>query len=114
MDEALERFRAESAQAGTGRGRKFPKHVQSLGAEYARTRRAAGESWQTIAEAMGIVSPTVKRWVEDQELASAKPFHRVAVMEPSRRPSYAAVLPGGLRVEGLELDAIIALARALS
>jgi hypothetical protein len=112
MDARLEQFRNEAERVGPGRGRKFPRSLMTLGADYARGRRDAGASWQVIAREMGIVAPTVQRWAKRAGAVPA--FHRVALAERVPRGTYAAVLPGGLRIEGLELDAIVVLAKALS
>lgn len=113
MKAMLERFRTESAKAGEKRaGRKFSRDVQAIGAEYARARRADKQGWKAIADELGVAVPTLQRWVERNE--SAPGFRTVQVVESRPRGSYVAVLAGGLRVEGLELEAVVALARALS
>lgn len=85
----------------------------ALGAEYVREQREAGESWESIARELGIVTPTAQRWAKLPSSSTAT-FHAVAIVEPSARAGFAAVLPGGLRIEGLGLGDVIALAKALS
>jgi hypothetical protein len=113
MTERLERFRAEAERIGEGRGRKFPRELIALGAEYAREQREAGASWERIAKDMRVAVPTVQRWARLSPVSAAS-FHAVAVVEQPMRAGYSAVLPGGLRIEGLELNAVVALAKALS
>ena len=115
MDEVLRQFREAAQRAGAGAGRKFPAEIKELGARYARSRRQAGASWQEIAKELGVVVPTVLRWAKRPDgNAVGGSFHQVSIVEPKPRGTYAAVFPAGLRIEGLELEAVIALARALS
>lgn len=84
-----------------------------MGAEHVRARRGEGATWQTIAQELDVTVPTAQRWAEQQVL-EVPSFRRVAVVENISSERYSAVLPGGLRIEGLSLDAIISLARSLS
>ena len=113
MTEKLEQFRAAAKGLGTGRGRKFPEALIALGAEYTRGRREAGGSWQEIAAELGVVTPTVQRWAKATPSA-VEAFHAVTLAEPLTRGRYVAVLPGGIRVEGLALEELVALTKALS
>ena len=113
MDEKLERFKAGAAQVGPAkRGRKFPQELKTLGATYAAERRGSGCTWQTIASDLGVGVLTVRRWCEERPQDSAR-FERVAVVDDHRRETYSASI-GGLRIEGLSFESIVALARALS
>ena len=114
MDNRLEQFRTEAAKLGSvRRGRKFSTEMIALGAVYATGRRAQDASWQAIAQELDVAVPTVQRWAESST-ADSPVFHRVSVVEPAAAERYAAVLPGGLRIEGLSLEAVVSLARSLS
>ncbi len=113
MREKLEQFRAAAKDVRNGRGRKFPKALMTLGAEYARARRDTGGSWQEIAGELGVVIPTVQRWAQGRP-PGFEGFHAVTLAERSPRGHCVAVLPGGIRVEGLAIEELVALARALS
>jgi hypothetical protein len=114
MDVRLEQFRLEAAKlGGARRGRKFPKELISLGAAYASSRRAEGIAWQSIAQELDVTVPTLQRWLERAPDVTPA-FHRVALVESRSSERFTAVLPGGLRIEGLSLDAVVSLARSLS
>jgi len=113
MDERLNAFRQEAATVRSGAGRKFPKSLIAAGGQFARARRDEGASWSSIAAELEVGVLTARRWA-GREVTSAPAFHRVTVVEKPARGSIAAVLPGGIRLEGLDLASIIELARALS
>lgn len=113
MDERLKQFQAGAAQVGPARrGRKFSPELKALGATYAAERRASGGRWQAIASELGVGVLTIRRWCDERPRASAT-FQRVAVVEERRPPTYSASI-GALRIEGLEFETIVALAKALS
>jgi hypothetical protein len=113
MDMGLAKFREMAANAGPARrGRKFPAEAMAIGGAYARSRREAGATWLEVGAELGVVVATAKRWAA-RPTALASGFHRVAVVESVPQGRYTAQV-GALRVEGLELEAIVALARALS
>jgi hypothetical protein len=114
MDSRLEQFRAGAAMLGAARrGRKFTKELIALGAAHVAVRRAQNAAWHTIAEELDVSVPTVQRWSE-QPASVAPGFRSVSVVENQSSERYAAVLPGGLRLEGLSLEAVVALARRLA
>jgi hypothetical protein len=99
---------------GSGRGRKFPAEVIARGADYARGRRKAGAAWEVIAKELGVVSPTVQRWAREGKEATTTGFHSVAVRDAGPRGSFSVVFTNGVRIEGLDFGAVVALAKALS
>ena len=106
------RFREAASEIGEGAGRKFPAEMKQLGGEYARSRRSEGASWSAIADELGVIVPTVRRWAERGETPTST-FVPVRV-DRVTKATYSAVLPGGLRIEAMELEAVVALVRALS
>lgn len=113
MDERLEEFRKRAAEMGSGRiGRRFPSKVIALGSEYAQSRRAAGATWQGIADELGVSMLTARRWGL-RPVVETSGFKPVRVVE-SHNSSRLAVTVGSLRVEGLSFEALVALAKALS
>ena len=114
MDSRVEQFRMEAAKLGAvRRGRKFSKEMIELAAGYAASRRGEGAAWQLIADELDVAAPTIQRWVE-KPIGPSSGFHSVAVVENRSTERYAAVLGSGLRIEGLSLEAVVSLARALS
>lgn len=113
MNEMLEHFKVGAERLGPAkRGRKFPRELQLLAAQYANERRVSGGSWEAIANELGVALPTIRRWCEERPKANGT-FARVDIIEDRRRETYTASI-GALRFEGLEFDAIVALAKALS
>ena len=113
MDARLEQFRAGAAEIGARRaGRKFPKELMALAGEYARERRCGGGSWQGIADELGVTVATVRRWSEELP-AGGVGFKAVRGHDLPRRSAFSVTL-GALRVDGLEFEELVALARALS
>lgn len=113
MDAKLKQFLGAAESLGPSKaGRKFPKKLRELGATYAAERRAAGATWQVIAGELGVSTLTLQRWCE---LRGGTPgrFEQVAVVEDRQRGAYTATI-GALRIENLDFEAIVALARALS
>ena len=112
MDEKLKAFQEAAGGVGRGAGRKFTRAAIGLGGEYARARRSEKASWPAIAGELGVGEATAQRWAS--RAVRAEGFHRVTVVDEPVRAAFTAVLPGGVRVEGLDLATLIALAKALS
>jgi len=112
MEEMLKAFQEVAGGVGSGAGRKFGREAIASGGEYARARRAEKASWQAIADELGVGLVTAKRWATRE--ATTQAFHRVSVIDESERVGFTAVLPGGVRVEGLDITNLVALAKALS
>lgn len=77
---------------------------------YVETRRREGASHRTIALELGISKMTVQRWLARASRTSALVPVRVLAASPqSPRSSVVVTTSGGLRIEGLDLDAICTL-----
>jgi transposase-like protein len=87
-----------------------------LAIEYCHACRRAHQPFSEIAEALGISTVTLGRWLEKDRADSSSRFREV-VVEPvvpkAAEAQLAVVTPSGLRVEGLELSQVIELSRAL-
>ena len=69
-----------------------------------------------IAEALGISTVTLGRWLEKERAEAPGRFREVVVEPPvpkAAEAQLAVVTPAGLRVEGLDLSQVIELSRAL-
>ena len=77
--------------------------------DYARTQRACGKSWKTIAREVGLSASGLQRWfVEAPQLMQVK---IVPDREPDA-PKVSLISPHGYRIEGLTLEeALYALGR---
>ena len=113
MDVRLEQFRAGAAKVKDRRaGRKFGKELIALGGEFIRSRRSEGASTKAIAGELGIAEMTVRRWGTEAGVGAGE-FKPVHVIEAAPAAGFSVTL-GSLRVEGLTLEGLIALAKALS
>jgi predicted transcriptional regulator len=102
-----ERLRQEIAERRSRQGR-LRRDVEERAHAYARARRAAGATVRAIASELGIAVRTAKRWVAaDRGEGVLVPVRVVAAR--STRADLVVVTPSGLRVEGLDIDAVCTL-----
>jgi hypothetical protein len=80
---------------------------------YARRARAAGQSWQWIARAVGVSAGSLKNWSRTPPPARTLVPVTVAAASTASPPALVVVSPGGFRVEGLDVPTVSALLRAL-
>ena len=112
-----EGLRRDLRRHAGARGKRFEPELRARIVAFAERRRREGASWMAIATELGACFETVRRWCSGVEPTSAQ-LRRVevvadAVTVPSARSPLALVTPNGLRVEGVSLDEIITLVRAL-
>lgn len=92
-------------------GRAYPAELRSaVVAELAR-RRAAGHSVRSVARETGISYETLRHWLQIARPA-LRPVEVAA--EAGCVSGLVAVLPCGVRIEGLDIAAVARLARHLS
>lgn len=107
-----QQLRREIGQRRSARGR-LRRDLRTRCEQYAAARSAAGASHKTIAGELGVSAMSVQRWLRRSSKASALVRVRVAPprsVEAVARP--VLTTPRGLRVEGLDLDALcVVLAR---
>ena len=102
--------------AGTtkGRGRGYGAAAQQLAVGVAREMAAAGLSSRRAAKVLGLHEATLSSWTRR---SAAPVFARVEVATPTPRSAGAelrSVLPNGAHVEGLDVQTLAALVRALA
>lgn len=122
MDD-FERLRERVADLGAGADRRFPAVLRDdLVAAIAR-QRSAGVHCARIAETLGISLSTVRRW-SPGSAASHRRKRRAPKSESASRAlvpvaetrvaaGIAVVAPSGIRIEGLDVESAIQVARAL-
>jgi hypothetical protein len=107
-DDEGETLRREIGRRKSTRGR-LARSLRERCEAYAARRAAEGASQKSIAGELGVSAMSVQRWLR------VKPTTRVSAMVPVRvmamPPSESAArpvitTPRGLRVEGLDLDAL--------
>ena len=100
----------ERTRSGRGRVR-FNERAREAAVEHVRRQLAQGGSVKGCAREMGIAYETLRRWLRD-----AKRVLRPVRVEPAameRGSSVVVALPGGARVEGLDVGGIAELCRLL-
>jgi hypothetical protein len=80
---------------------------------YARRARAAGQSWQRIAHAVGVSAGSLQNWSRMPPPARTLVPVTVAAAPAAPPSALVVVSPGGYRVEGLDVPTASALLRAL-
>jgi predicted transcriptional regulator len=95
---------------------RYSKDLRRRAARFARRRRRLGTPVAAIARELGLRARTLRLWL--QEPASPPRLRRVAVAtEPensgSARGVSVLVTSQGIRVEGLDLQAVVTLLRGL-
>jgi predicted transcriptional regulator len=111
-DRTRMRLRAQLATAPrSGPGKGLPRALRLEVAQHAATRRADGTPIAQIARELGINAQTLRRWM----LETRDAFGVVHVVPHSVAPAtFTLTGPSGIRVEGLDLDALAALLRRLA
>jgi len=120
MNERARRFRqgARAENRGrTGRAVRYSERLREDAVTFARQERSRGRSLSAIARDLGVAANNVARWVRSARSAR---FERVAVTRDvveERGATVSAVIlttASGHRVEGLNLEGLVAVIRALS
>lgn len=113
----VRRLKQDLAAQERGRGKRYDTALRARVVQFAEQRRSEGRSWMAIATELGARFETVRRWCE---AARPKPKTALAVrpVEIVDAPrasggALAIVTPRGLRIEGLALEHVVALVRAL-
>jgi hypothetical protein len=108
--------RARQAVRSLGRRglrERVPDAVRREVLAYVAEARRAGEPWPGIAATVGLSKSALVRW-RRRHHASASTLRRVRVVPPPvSRPALAVVTPSGHRIEGLSLEELLAVVRAL-
>ena len=102
--------KALSTLGPRGRGKPYPKELLERLVGYTVAKRREGLSIEAIGEELGIGWRTLARWLGAR--ATARGFRRVEVVE-GRRSAIVVHGPSGLRIEGLDIEAVAELVRRL-
>lgn len=112
-------FREAAARANQGRDRtgwRYTPSLRRLAVEYCQSRRERQRPFWEIAEALGVSTVTLGRWLEKDREQSRPRLREVVIEEPAPTSSEArltVVTPSGLRIEGIDLCGVIELMRNL-
>jgi transposase-like protein len=100
----IERLRRDLERGSRRRQRRrYPRELRERAVAYAREARARGESEGEIARTLGVNRQTFAKW--DKQLGGMfRSVELVRETTPVTSESLVAVTPGGLRIEGLDLE----------
>ena len=109
-----DQIRRAVAKLARGGKRRYPVRLRRRIADYARKQIEADVSLTQVSSDLGVSHPTLIRLLEE-----APPrMRRVRVAAPTRVTDSSAALvvrgPGGIVIEGLDVDGAAALLRALA
>lgn len=113
------KLKAELARrAGAGTRGRFTDALRAETLAVLAARKAEGASQDTVAEELGISGWTLSRWKQQAArsgvVATFRPVRVVREVRPVASPGALTVHgPAGLRVEGLTVEWVAALVRAL-
>jgi len=119
MDDRARRFRAAVLRyhrGKSGRGIRYAEELHREAVSYAKARRQRGDSLLAISRDLGVKAVTLSRWLHQEDNPR---FRRVEIL-PSGHPTQGSVTgatvttPSGMRIEGLDLESLIALLHRLA
>ena len=106
----LQRIRAALAKRPKGPGRRIPPEVRKWIAQYGRRRLSEDASQLKVAKEVGVSEQTLSRLMSADRVDELVPVRVV-----NKATSSATVRgPHGLTIEGLDIEGLAALIRALS
>jgi hypothetical protein len=106
-------LRAKLAAHVVGRGKRYDVELKGRVVAFAQGQRAQGQAWSEIARELDMPFETVRRWCVGRG-PRAKRMREVAIVAAPRTLSALTISsPNGLRIEGVTLDDVVVLVRAL-
>ena len=85
-----------------GKTTRIPPATRERVLTYARQQRSRGQSWDAIAQELGLSSSGLQRWWKAD--AGSGRLRRVKLVAAAPAGPVAVVSPRGYRIEGLSLD----------
>ncbi len=118
MEARVRQFREGVRRQGLGRvGRRYPAPLRALAVEVARDR--SSEPLSVVAGELGVAVGSLERWLAGApgvETARPAEFYPVQVgaQVDAELSGWVVVAPSGMRVEGRDTAALLAVLRELS
>jgi hypothetical protein len=117
MNDSIQALRSEARRLARGkvpRAIRYPAGFRAAAVALARRQLRRGHAVERVAEAIGVATPTLARWLRRRPTLGLRP---VAVISPppATPPGSTTVLitPQGVRVEGLDPEGLVVVLRAL-
>lgn len=119
LDKRAARFRAKVEAAGIVHGRSYPQELRQEALAYLKARKGDGVPGAVIAEELGVSWEALTRWQSGKpwRRPSREGFRRVEIDKEAERPSTASAIlvhVGSLRIEGLDVAALVDVLRRLA
>jgi hypothetical protein len=119
MDEEIRRLRTDARRLAQGKARsqvRYPEAFRRAAVTLARMRQGRGGSVTRLAREIGVSEPTLTKWLRPSPLPGLRPVAvaLAAPPEPHAGSSPVLITPNGVRVEGLDRAALVAVLRALA
>jgi hypothetical protein len=92
---------------------RYPVKLRARITAWVAARRERGEWWTDISAALGVPAQTLVRWAE-ASAAIATDMKAVDVIDAPPIGTVTLVTPTGLRIEGVSVDAAIAILRGIA
>lgn len=109
----LDRLRAALALARR-QAKRYPAELRAAVLAFVDCRGAEGQPPSTTALALGISPTTISNWRAQRPAPCPTPFLPVVVRQDvAARAGLRLVLPGGVWLDGLSLDDVVALCERL-
>lgn len=98
----------------SGRSRRYSPALKARILDVVQARRAQGTSWAQLAEQLGVSLETLRRWCATTSTKGTTRMRRVRVVPDRAAGSVVSLVSAsGNRVEGLTLEQVLTLLRAL-
>ena len=115
MDDTKSLRRAIEALAPNHYRRRYPAELKARITAHARAELSRGTHLRRVATLLGMGFQTLERFLEEERPAALLPVRVIDPVTVARAPPRLMVRGGcGVTVEGLDLEGIAALLRALS
>src|SRR5262245_37934864 len=119
MDTTIRRLRSEAQQLARGkapRAIRYPPRFRAAAVKVAQAHVDQGGALADLAAEMGVSTPTLQHWLEQPAMPRLRPVTLEAVtrLGGHERARPVLITRHGVRVEGLDAEALIAVLRALA
>ncbi len=118
MNDSVQTLRSEARRLARGKrpcAIRYPAAFRTAAVALARTQLRRGHAVDRVAEAVGVSSPTLTRWLRRPPAPALRPVAVIGAPPPETTPGSSVVLitPAGVRVEGLDGAGLVAVLHAL-
>lgn len=93
---------------------RYPVKLRARITTWVITRRELGDWWTDISAAIGIPAQTLVRWCDTGSVAPHGEMKAVDVIDAPPMGTVTLIAPTGLRIEGVSIDAAIAILRGIA